>query len=254
MGTTNAVLRLGKVPAAALAAVSLFALPAFAADLKISKSAFAYGGTRYYRGKAENVRLGSYGEKKTPVGQTNYLAVQNHITQANLAKVKVGIAGPFPMEWSKYSKTDVEAGLSTKYVKAGGATATLSHEAAKSANLKLVKFYLNEGELRKLLNNHADGARNYLADEGNDGRVVSEVWVVMEGTLASQVTTSGSVSGSGTANGLQIDVKASTSSTTTTKITLPPDTTFAYMMHKVKKWEDKKTRVGDLEDDQHGMF
>ena len=238
---------------AALAALSHVALPALAADTKVSSSAFSYSGFRYYRGKAENVKLGSYGEKKTPVGQINYLAVQNNITNDNLAKASVQIAGPFSIDWSKFSKTDVEASGSTKYVKAGG-TASFSYETAKTANLKLVKFYLNEGSLKTLLNNYASGARNFLSGTGSDGRVVSEVWVVMEATIASQVVANGSVSGNATVNGINVDVKAGGSVTTAYSITLPPDTSFAYLLHKVKSWNSGKTLITDLEDDQHGVF
>ena len=33
--------------------------------------------------------------EKTPISQANYLAVQSNITNENLAKVKVNIAGPY---------------------------------------------------------------------------------------------------------------------------------------------------------------
>jgi hypothetical protein len=62
------------------------------------------------------------------------------------------------------------------------------------------------------------------------------------------------VSAKGGANGLEVEVAASGSSTTTTKVGLPPDTTFAYLLHKVKKWGGGgKNVVDDMEDDRVGV-
>ena len=55
-------------------------------NIKISNAAFLYNGKRYFRGNSENIRIGSYGDKKTPLTQTNYLQVQNNITNENLTK------------------------------------------------------------------------------------------------------------------------------------------------------------------------
>lgn len=223
-----------------------------ASDVKVSKTAFRYNGVNYFRAKSENIRLVSYGDKKTPVGQANYLAVQNNITGENLAKVGTSVSGPFTIDWSKVSKVDAEGGGSLKYFMKGGGKASFSHSKAESAHLKLVKFSINEGPLKTLLNNHATGARNFLKGEGNSGRVVSEVWVVMEAELASEVTTSGSVSGNASAQGIEVKFKAGGSRTATSKIVIAPDTTFAYLLHKVKRWDGNQ--VKDLEDDQHGSF
>lgn len=237
---------------ATLACLLSFAPPALASDTKLTNSAFQYSGIRYYRAKAENIRLGSYGEKKTPVGQQNYLSVQNNIKNESLAEVKVSTAGPFTIDWSKQSKSDVEVGVN--YFTAAGGKATLTVEKAKSANLKLVKFYMTTGAMTKLLNQSATGARKYLADEGSDGRLVGEVWTVMEASLASSVTTSATITGSGEANGIKVTVAGSTSNTTTTSITIAPDTTFAYLLFKVKWTNNNKDSVDSLEDDQHGVF
>lgn len=239
----------------ALAALGTFAVPTTAnavTTVKLSKSAFSYSGVRYYRGKAENVKLCSYGEKKTPITQANYLAVQNTVTGANLSKVAVQIDGPFPIEWSKFSDIDVNG--SVNYLKVGGGTGSFNRSVAMKANLKLVKFHLAEGPLTNLLNKHASGARNHLAKEGADGRIVSEIWVVMEAKLASDVANGGSVTGAGTGGGFKVQLAGSGSSKVKTTITVPPGTTFAYLLHKVKKWNKGKTKVENMEDDQHGPF
>jgi hypothetical protein len=236
--------------AAALASITLLAFPALAGDVKITKKALVIdGGQRFFRGKATDVALGSYGEKKTPITAPNYLAIEKTIPGATLAKVPVKITGPIAVDWSKVSKTEIEGGVN--YLQKGGGKASLTVDSAKSAKLVLVKFSIAEGDLKDLLNNHANDARQAMKDEGKDARIVSEVYVAMEAELASTVTTGGSGSANGTVNGLEIEVKASGSNTTTTKVVLPPDTTFAYLLHRVKKWDGK--RVKDMEDDQSGI-
>jgi hypothetical protein len=233
-------------------AVMLFALPASAGETEVKKDEFKYGGIRYFRGKAENVRLGSYGEKKTPVGQANYLAVEKNIKNEHFEGSIVKTAGPVSIDWDKVSEAELEAGGSVKYIKAGG-KATLTRKAAKSAKLKLVKFFVNAGALKGVLNKEADGARNYLAKEGRDGRVAGEVWVVMEAELAEKVTTGGSLNAKASDGGLAVSVGGSGSSTTTTTITIAADTTFAYLLFKPKFDKDKK-KIEDLEDDQSGFY
>lgn len=249
MSSSKPVRRPARLAFAALAAVSLFAFPALAGDVKITKGTLVIdSGQRFFRGKATDVALGSYGEKKTPFGGIPYLAIERTIPASNLAKVQVKVTGPITVDWGKVSKTDVSGGVN--YLKAAGGKASLSVESAKSAKLVLVKFSIPEGELKDLLNKHAGQARSEIKKEGNDARVVSEVYVAMEAELASKVTTGGSVSATGTANGLEVSVAASNSTTTTTKVSLPPDTTFAYLLHKVKKWDGDK--VSDMEDDRAG--
>lgn len=241
--------RTSRIGFAALAALSLLTLPALAGDVSVKKGALVIdSGQRFFRGKATDVALGSYGEKKTPALAVPYLAVEKAMPPSVLARSSVKITGPISVDWAKVSKTDVEAGMN--YLNAAGGKASLSVEKAKSARLVLVKFSLHEGDLKELLNRHAAESRSYLKKEGKDGRIVSEVYVAMEAELASKVTTGASASAKGNANGLEIEVAASSSSTTTTKISLPPDTTFAYLLHRVKKWSGDK--IDDMEDDRPG--
>ena len=221
-----------------------------AAEVKIKDKYFKYSGVKYWRNKAENVEIGSYGEKKT---SGKYIAVQGDIGTKNI-KSSVKFVGPITIDWSKQKTTAVQASA-TLYVKNTGATAGFTHKKAKSAKLKLMKFYVNEGKLKTVINKKSKKALNYAKDEGGDFRVISEVWVVMEAKIAEEIINSGSVNVSGSQKGVKFDVKAKGSSKTTTSFTLPAGSTFAYLMHKVKKWnkkKGKKTTIKDMEDDQYG--
>ena len=75
--------------------------------------------------------------------------IQRDMTYAAPLKVKLRLI---------VFESDEETGArSVKYIKAGG-KATLTRKAAKSAKLKLVKFFVNAGALKGVLNKEADGA------------------------------------------------------------------------------------------------
>ena len=236
--------------ALAFTAACLFASTALAGDVRVTKGVLVIdGGQRFFRGKATDIALGSYGEKKTPALAIPYLAIEKTLASNIVAKVPVKVTGPIGVDWTKVSKTDLDAGVS--YLKLAGGKGSLTVEGAKSVKLVLVKFSIAEGDLKDLYNKFAGGARDYLKKEGGDARVVSEIYVAMEAELASAVTTSGKVTGSGTVNGIEIEVSVQSTTTTTSKITLPPDTTFAYLLHRVKKWDGSK--IQDMEDDRPGL-
>lgn len=228
------------------------------AETKIHKNYFLYNSLKYFRGKAENVEIGAYGQKKTPFADDPYLAVQANVKREHL-KGRVRWVTESAIDWNRQTKADVEANGQLRYftLEASGASRA-SFEQAKSARLKLVKFAINEGPLTAMLNNDAGGARNYLKDEGADGRIVSEVWVVMEGALAetfsTAATSGGSVSVDVTkAAQLQLTANHSGGARGSATIILAPGTTFAYLLHKVTKWNKGKTRIEDMEDDSKGL-
>ena len=223
------------------------------AEVGLTKGRFVYGGRKYFRGKAENISFASFGQKKTPFLGIPYLAVENTVTRRNLDKMKsqIKISAPISIDWGRYTSADVNVGI--KYLTVAGASAGFNHKVAKRAKLKLVKIYMHEGPLKTLLNNHAPGARKFMAAEGRRARIVSEVFVVMAAKLASKVSNCGSLSGYGTPDGsLMIELDTKVCNTNMSKIKIPADTTFAYGMHFVKEWNVKTRKVRDMEDDNVG--
>jgi hypothetical protein len=221
------------------------------AEVNITSSSFKYGTISYFRGKAENVEMCSYGEKKTPFGGAPYLSVQNKVKSEYL-NGRVKFATRCEIDWSTQSQAAVDANdISYFGVGVKGAFSG-SYSKAKSASLDLVKFAIDEGPLKTMLNSDASGARNFLRDEGSDGRIVAEIWVVMEAKLAQHFQTSGSISVSGTVNGVSADITASGGTEGTQTITISKGSTFAYLLFKVKDWNSGKTQILDLEDDTAG--
>jgi hypothetical protein len=234
-------------------ALWVFAQHSFAAETKVTKHFIEVGTIKYFRGKAENVSIGAYGEKKDPIGPDAYLAIQNRVKTEHLTS-RVRYATTANINFANTNKADVEVNGTLKVFGVGVKVAeSMSFEKAKSGHLKLVKFFIDEGPLQAMLNKDADGARNYMADEGDDARIVSEVWVVMEAELADHFDSSASRSVAVSLGGNSLDFSASGGKLGSQTITLSQGTVFAYLMHKVKDWNKGKTQIEDMEDDQKGM-
>lgn len=218
---------------------------------KITDNYFEFGTQKYFRGNAHLVEIGTYGEKKDPIGAKAYLDPQNKVAREHLVN-RVSKGQPVGVNWSQTTEADLEVNGPIKVFGLNvNVAATYDSKKVKSANLKLYNLSIAGGPLETMLNEDADGARNYLADEGNDGRIVSEVWVVMEAELAEHFDTSGSIAVSVKAVDLNVTAKGGKHGTQT--ITLSAGTTFAYKLHKVKDWNKGKTKIVDMEADYKGM-
>lgn len=228
-------------------------------ESRVGKHTFVYGGESYFRDKAEDVLMCSYGEKEDPLGTKASLNVFNHVDRSAL-KGRVRYVTTATVDWSRQAKADVEISGGLKYFVVNAETAaTFSYEKAKSADLKLMKFMIDEGPLQNLLNKDAGGAkaRKFLAQEGRDGRIVSTIWVVVEAKIAESFAASGTKTSDVEAEVLgakvRISTKASASTRGRTTIVWEPGTTFAYLMHRVAKWNKDKSQVVELDIDAKGL-
>jgi hypothetical protein len=227
-------------------------------ESRVAKHTFVYNGERYFRDKSEDVLMCSIGEKEDPLGTKASLNVADHIDRSVL-KGKVRYVTTADVEWSKQAKADVETEGGLKYFTAeASGTASFSYEKAKAGKLVLAKFMIEEEPLRRMLNTEAAGARRYLAQEGRDGRIVSTIWVVVEARIAESFKAAGTSTGAIEAEvlsaaRLKLSVKQSGSASGRTSIVWEPGTTFAYLMHKVGKWNKDKSHVEELVIDAKGM-
>ncbi len=219
--------------------------------VKIDDHFFKHGSLKYFRGNAHLLEIATYGEKKNPIGPKAYLDPQNKVRREHLVD-RVRMGHPVAINWSQTTQRDVEANGPIKVFGLGVDTAaTWNYNKVSSADLRLLNLSISEGPLTRMLNQDANGARNYLSDEGADGRIVSEVWVVMEAELAEHFETSKSIEAS--VSGPNIRVTASGGKHGQQTITLSAGSTFAYKLHKVKDWNRGRTRIEDMEADYHGM-
>lgn len=222
-------------------------------DTRITKYRFETGGMSYFRGNAHLVELGTYGEKKDPIGAKAYVDPQSKVKADTLAS-RVKIGKPVKIDWNEVSKADLEGEADLKFFSLGKkGAASFTFEQARTAKLELMNFSISEGPLQQMLNTEADGARVFLADEGNDGRIVSEEWVVISAELGQHFSADAAASAGVKAFGSSLDVSVSGGQSGTQTITLSAGTTFACKLHKVKDWNKGKSKIENMEADYKGM-
>jgi hypothetical protein len=224
------------------------------AEIEITKNSFTIGSTKYFRGKPEDVVLGAYGEKKDPIGAQAYLAVEDRLSRS-LLRDPVRLVTTAQITWDRQRAADVEVNGKLNVFGINAKTSiSASYEDARSGKLELVKFGIDEGPLKEVLNSDAaTGARRYLASEGRDARFCSEVWVVVTAELSEHFRTSVTRTVSADAGPASLEFTATGGSKGSQTIVLAPKTTFAYLLTKVKEWNKDKTQVLNLEQDRKGM-
>lgn len=220
---------------------------------KITDHYIKIGIHKYFRGNAHLLDICSYGEKKDPIGPKSYIDKQNDVKREHLVD-RIETAPPVTVDWSSSTKASVEINGLLKFFGINGKVdANGTYEKAKNGHLQLINFSIPEGKLRGMLNKDASGALKYLADEGKDGRIVSEIWVVMEAELAEHFGNYGKATLGAKVLGSSLELTVSGGKYGSQSITIGAGTTFAYKSHKVKKWEDKKTRIANMEADYFGL-
>jgi hypothetical protein len=220
---------------------------------KITDVNFLYGQLNYFRKNAHLIDIATFGKKKSPAGKAHYLDPFNKIERRHLVnRVTVGL--PVSIDWSQTKQADVE--VDGRQVLVYGVNASsaqiYSFAKVKSAKVVLYNLSISEGVLIPLLNGDADGARNFLATEGGDGRIVNEVWVVMEAKLAEHFKSFGSKSSSVSYAGANLNISVSGGTLGTQTITLSPGAIFAYKMERVTDWNAGKTHINKMEPDYFG--
>lgn len=220
---------------------------------KVTEHFFEYDNMKFFRSNAHNVVLGTYGKKHDPIGPKAYLEPESKIKSDHLDSRTIYLTR-VNFDWSTASKAEVEAGANLKFFGLGKSVAgTFTYGDAKDGKLELIALCINPGPLKTMLNTEADGARNFLAREGGDGRVVSQVWLVVDAELGAMFDTYGEGGVKVSAFGSDLSVEISGGKSGSSTLTVSPGTTFAYRLHKVSDWNKDKTRIEDMEDDYKGM-
>ena len=67
--------------------------------IKITDHLFQYGSDKFFRGSAYKMELGTFGEKKDPIGPKAYLAVEGKIKASHLADRPIHQGKPMEIDW-----------------------------------------------------------------------------------------------------------------------------------------------------------
>ncbi|MEZ4454232.1 MAG: hypothetical protein R3B09_32560 [Nannocystaceae bacterium] len=215
----------------ALGGVTFFA-PATASAggfTKVTPSTLKFEGIRYWRKKASEAKLGSVGEKMTPAAGKNYFQKKQDAPDGIFGvtiDARTTISSQNANEWG------VSAGVSNVQ---GG----VKHSGNYSGTITAYKMHIDlgnrQGNLRYETNRHIKHL-NALKDEGNGGRLISAVWVLIAGDENKSECYSGDLT---VTNGVW-KVSTSASGCSSNSWTIEPGSIIAYEMVKVDKWNNEE--------------
>lgn len=227
--------------------VAVFGATAGAQTAVIKDNHMKYNGKGYFRAGAESVELGSYGEKKVPLTKPNYLEVQSHIP---FERLKVREAVIVEIDFKQSSEKDFKIGLNAS---AAAGNVDTAYKRLDKGELKLVKFEVELVDMKNAVNDSPVHREN-LDSYGNNARISHQVFVVLEASIATKVTSATSLSASAKDGKLTVTAKAKVVSEKDTEVTLSKGTTFAYLLCKID-WDRKngKKVVEKLTDDQFSL-
>lgn len=218
--------------------------------VEIRKHHVRYGGNKYFRRNAHRVEICSHGRKKSSAVTVNYMSVSAKIARHHLETVPIKVDGPIEVNWSETTQEDLNHWGSLKFFDVNAEVADgFDHQTAVSQRLKLMCFWINETPLKDCLNNRADRVRDEMAAEGNDARIASSILVVASSQLAEHFATYSSTSLTLNSMSTDIGITAGSTRLSSQTIRLAEGTTFAYGLHKPKKWSKGKAQIEQLEDD-----
>jgi hypothetical protein len=202
---------------------------ASAAFTEVTPSTLKYEGVRYWRKKASEAKLGSVGQKMTPVAGKNYF---QKMQDAPDGIFKVTIDARTTISSQSASEWGVSASASNVQ---GGASGSGEYKGTITAYKMRIDLGNLPGNLRYETNRHM-GHLNALKNEGNGGRLISAVWVLVAGEENKAECYSGDLA---VTNGVW-KVSTSASGCSASSWTIEPGSVIAYEMVKVDKWDNEE--------------
>lgn len=212
-----------------------------------------FNGVKYFRGNAEEVSVGAYGEKVSSVFTMNRLDVKGRIPTAKITNVRSTMVD---VDMTQTTRSAFNTKL---WAIIKGVPVELSADTAfgkiKDQELKLVKFSVDHNHMKNAINDSPAALKN-LIDYGNDARIALQIFVAMEATFATQFDNNVAVALSAGQEGIvQASVQGNHGTSGETVVELTTPTTFAYLLAK-PDWDAKqkknKTKVTDLDTDEWG--
>lgn len=223
------------------------------ANVVVKDNHLTFGGVAYFRGHAEEVEIGSIGEKRASLVKMNHLEVKDRIP---VPKIKTAQTTVVDISFTRTSKnafkTVVSAIIKGVPVKFSG---DATFDKLKTGELKLVKFSVMNNDMKDAAN-ASPKALNSLIEWGSKARIAHQIFVVMEASLASHYGNNATAELSVGKKGLEAKVAGKHSSSGSTTVEISAGTTFAYLLAN-PSWDARvkknRTKITDLKNDQWSL-
>jgi len=215
------------------ASLGLLALPSPAVAgggfTKVTSGTLKVDGTRYWRKKANEAKLGAVGQKMTPAVGANFF---QHKQDAPNGIYEVHTSQPITITSKQANSWGVSGGASNVQ---GGASGSSSYKGKITAYKMKIDLGNARGDIRYETNRHTKHLQA-LKDEGNGGRMISAVWIMVNGKESKE----GCYSGELTVSNGAWTVNTTASGCASSSYTIPPGSILAYEMSKVRQWDNEE--------------
>lgn len=209
---------------------------------RLKDNHFLFKGARYFSTKAENIQLGTYGRKATPVLSPNYLDPSRRIKFNDTMVERVE-----PISITIENVADFNANIAGK-LKVADVNASVDINKLGTAELVVIKFHILPGLLQDAFNANATEL-NRLKNIRN-ARIANQVFVVVSAETARKVTSATELSAK-TINGT-VKISGTVDTSNDTSISFSEGTTLAYGLIK-PIWDRDKRKIENMVTDQQSF-
>ena len=214
----------------------------------VKKNYIRYNAYRYYKGRAQSIELGDWGDKKTPATRANYLDQKGSF--AGLIK-DVSISS-FKLSQKETNKINLVGSFSMAIF---GLDGDDFYQQAMAGTWEFVEIHLrNEARFLRELNRRR--ARLEILKHKDSYRIVDSIIVVMKAREVRKLRGGHTGAFKGGWNGMSLTVDSKTRAGRATTMEIDPNTVYAYGLKKLK-WDAtrkaRRSQIVDLKDDPHGL-
>jgi hypothetical protein len=220
--------------------------------VKVRKTHLVVAGTSYFRGRAPELQLLSWGKKRTPVTKANYLDPAGRL---NPARFDVRVATKLTIDVDQGGADELMADVTVPQLEHAGASVSAARELASEGRLKLVMLQVSRKQLADVINGTPKTLETFKQTD-DDVRIVDVGLFVARAELADRIDVSVEGSVEATVDGISVGLGAGHEEHSQTRVTFRRGTLFAYGLAK-PRWDaerkKQRTRIESFSSDQQGM-
>lgn len=217
----------------------------------LKNKTFVFNHWSYFLASAENLTLGSFGDKKTPIGKPNYLLKYYELDFSN---AEIDSVEQIKLDLSKTAKGDFS--VSADAIVADG-NIGVSYDNFKEGNLVLMKFSISLGAMKDRFNSSSSDSKKAIQEliKLKKPRIVNQIFVIVSAEFASSISNVAEFKIKTNVKGIDFIPSGEHTGKNEKKISISKGTVFAYGLLEpiFKKPKEKATEIEKLAPDQYGI-
>lgn len=218
---------------------------------KLKNKSLEFNHWSYYLASAENLTLGSYGDKKMSLVKPSYLLKYYDL---DLSDAEITSVDEIKLDLSKTSKGDFNLAADAKVA---DGNLGVSYDNFKEGKLVLMKFAISLGEIKDCFNSSNAKSKKAIQEliKLKNPRIVNQIFVIVSAEFASSMSNNTEFKIKTNVKGIDIEPSGNISGQSTSKISISKGTVFAYGLLEpiFKRPKEKATQIEKLAPDQQGF-